>query len=205
MHIVVGMSFLAYNLLMAKKEKQPAKQFKDQFDDEEVLFVFRKHPIVMRKGLIFSMVAILLGTVPALIKPELSYFYGGLAAGLVLAIIVFLPSWIVWYYSIFIVTDQRMIQITQKGFFNKSVVDLGLGKIQSTNYEIKGVQATLLGFGTIMIQTYMGDLVVHEVHKPAEVIRKLNEVLRSEGIEAELIDSAETENGKGHEEILEEN
>lgn len=190
---------------MAKKDKEQAKQFKDQFEDEEVLFVFRKHPVVMRKGLVFSMLAILLGTIPALIKPELSYFYGGLAAGVVLAILVFLPSWIVWYYSIFIVTDQRLIQITQKGFFNKSVVDLGLSKIQSTNYEIKGVQATLLGFGTIMIQTYMGDLVVHEVHKPAEVIRKLNEVLRSEGIEAELIDSSENENGKGNEEILEEN
>jgi hypothetical protein len=26
------------------------KYFADQFEDEEVLFVFRKHPIVMRKG-----------------------------------------------------------------------------------------------------------------------------------------------------------
>lgn len=192
---------------MAKKGKINEKKldFKDQFDDEEVLFVFRKHPIVMRKGFIISMLAILAGTIPALIKPELSYFYGGLAGGFVLAIILFIPSWIVYWYSVFIVTNQRLIQITQKGFFHKSVVDLGLGKIQSTNYEIKGVQATLLGFGTIMIQTYMGDLVVHEVHHPAEVIRKLSEVLRSQGIEAEQMDLSETQQQKGeNEEILEE-
>ncbi|MCA9342587.1 PH domain-containing protein [Candidatus Saccharibacteria bacterium] len=188
---------------MSKKEKTPKKDFADQFDDEEVLFVFRKHPVVMRKGLIISMIAILAGTIPALIKPELSYFYGGLAVGLVLAVIVFIPSWIIWFYSVFIVTNQRLIQITQKGFFNKSVVDIGLKKIQSTNYEIKGIQATLLGFGTIMIQTYMGDLVVHEVHKPAEVIRKLNEVLRGEGIEPEEMDEAELEE-KGNEEAFEE-
>lgn len=188
---------------MSKKEKASGKDFEDQFEDEEVLFVFRKHPIVMRKGLILGMLALLLGTVPALIKPELSYFYGGLAAGAVLGAVLFLPSWIMWYYSVFIMTNQRLIQITQKGFFNKSVVDLGLSKIQSTNYEIKGVQATLLGFGTIMIQTYMGDLIVHEVHHPAEVIRKISEVLRGQGIEAEVIDEAELEE-KGNEEILEE-
>lgn len=187
----------------SKKESQSKRDFADQFEDEDVLFVFRKHPIVMRKGLIISMLAILAGTIPALIKPELSYFYGGLAGGVVLAFILYLPSWIVWYYSVFIVTNQRFIQITQKGFFNKSVVDLGLSKIQSTNYEIKGVQATLLGFGTIMIQTYMGDLVVHEVHHPAEVIRKLNEVLRSQGIEAEPMDESEQQKVE-NEEVLEE-
>lgn len=189
---------------MAKKEKAAQKEFADQFDDEEVLYTFRKHPIVMRKGLVISMFAILLGTIPALIKPEMSYFYGGMAGGLVLAFLLFLPSWIVWYYSIFIVTDQRFVQISQKGFFSKSVVDIGLSKIQSTNYEIKGVQATLLGFGTIIIQTYMGDLVVHEVYHPAEVIRKINEILRQEGIEAEPMDEAEIKSGDEYEETLEE-
>lgn len=189
---------------MAKKEKVSKKEFADQFEDEDVLFVFRKHPIVMRKGLIISMLALLAGTIPALIKPELSYFYGGLAIGVVLAAILFIPSWIIWYYSVFIVTNQRLIQITQKGFFNKSVVDLGLKKIQSTNYEVKGVQATLLGFGTIMIQTYMGDLIVHDVHHPAEVIRKLSDVLRGEGIETEDMDEVELEEEQGNEEALEE-
>jgi hypothetical protein len=192
---------------MAKKAKalKIKKDFADQFDDEEVLFLFRKHPVVMRKGLVISMLAILAGTIPALIKPELSYFYGGLAGGFILAVLLFVPSWIVYWYSVFIVTNQRFIQITQKGFFNKSVVDIGLSKIQSTNYEIKGVQATLLGFGTIMIQTYMGDLVVHEVHHPAEVIRKISEILRAEGIEAEVMDPEELQQQKGNnEEAIEE-
>ncbi len=192
---------------MAKKAKalKIKKDFADQFDDEEVLFLFRKHPVVMRKGLVISMLAIFAGTIPALIKPELSYFYGGLAGGFILAVLLFVPSWIVYWYSVFIVTNQRFIQITQKGFFNKSVVDIGLSKIQSTNYEIKGVQATLLGFGTIMIQTYMGDLVVHEVHHPAEVIRKISEILRAEGIEAEVMDPEELQQQKGNnEEAIEE-
>lgn len=162
--------------------EQKEKYFEDQMDDEEVLFVFRKHPIVMRKGLVFGMLAILLGTIPALIKPEYSYFFGGLIGGFLLGGLIFLPSWIAWYYSVFIVTDQRFIQVTQKGLFHKSVVDLGISQIQMVNYEVAGFQETLLGFGTIMMQTYLGDLVIHDVHHPAKIQKKLLGILRDQGI-----------------------
>lgn len=174
-----------FNMVMAKdKDKKPTKLFEDQFDDEEVLYVFRKHPIVMRKGLIYACIAVLLGTVPALIKPEMSYFFGGLAGGFILCLIVFAPSWIAWYYSIFIVTDRRLIQITQKGLFHKTVVDLGLNQIQMINYQVAGFQEAALGFGTIMMQTYMGDLVIHDVHHPAKTQKKLIGILRDQGVEA---------------------
>lgn len=172
-------------MVMAKdKNDKPAKLFEDQFDDEEVLYVFRKHPIVMRKGFIIACFAVLLGTVPALIKPEMSYFFGGLAAGFLLSAIVFAPSWIAWYYSIFIVTDQRLIQITQKGLFHKTVVDLALNQIQMINYQVNGFQESVLGFGTIMMQTYMGDLVIHDVHHPAKTQKKLVGILRDQGVDA---------------------
>src|SRR5690606_33232090 len=98
--------------------------------------------------------------------PSVSFFFLSLLASLVLSIIIFLPSWIMWFYSYFLVTDQRFIQISRKGLFNKTVVDMNLNQIQSMNYQVAGFVATTLGFGTIMIQTYMGDLVIHEVHHP---------------------------------------
>lgn len=173
-----------YANAMAKSDKKPEKYFDDQFDDEEVLFVFRKHPIVMRKGLVISSLGLLAGVIPAAVKPSLGFgwFFGGLAGGAVLSFLLFMPSWINWYYSVFIVTDQRLIQITQKGFFHKSVVDLSLTQMQSLNYEVAGVQATLLGFGTILIQTYIGDLVIHEVHHPDKITKKIALILRNQGI-----------------------
>jgi hypothetical protein len=158
------------------------KYFEDQFDDEEVLFVFRKHPIVMRRGLILAMLAILLGTVPSLFKPEYSVYLIGLACGLVLGAIIMLPGWIGWWFSVFIVTDQRLIQITQRGLFHRSVIDMRLNQIQMINYEVAGLQETLLGFGTIMMQTYVGDLVIHDIHHPAAIQKKLLEILRQQGI-----------------------
>lgn len=160
------------------------KYFADQFDDEEVLYVFRKHPVVMRTGLILCMFGPLLGIIPAAIKPSLGFgwFFGGLGVGVLVGLLLFLPAWIAWYYSVFIVTDQRFIQITQKGLFHRSVVDIGLNQIQMVNYEIAGFQETLLGFGTIMMQTYMGDLVIHQVHKPAKIQKKMLHILRDQGI-----------------------
>lgn len=173
--------------------KKPVKKhFSDQMDDEEVLYVFRKHPIVMRKGLILASFGLLVGPLFTVILtyarpdnlPTIGFFFLSLALSFVLGAFLMLPAWIGWFYSVFIVTDKRLIQITQKGLFHRSVVDLGLDQIQMVNYEISGLQETLLGYGTIMMQTYVGDLVVHDVHKPAKVQKKVLSILRDQGISA---------------------
>ncbi len=160
------------------------KYFADQFDDEEVLLVFRKHPIVMRRGFIAAMLILLLGSVPSLFNPTYTTYFAGMAAAIVLGALVMLPSWIGWYFSVFIVTNQRLIQITQKGLFRRSVIDMRLNQIQMVNYEIAGLQETLLGFGTIMMQTFVGDLVIHDIHHPAKIQKKLLEILREQGVSA---------------------
>lgn len=158
------------------------KYFEDQFDDEEVLFVFRKHPIVMRRGLIVAMLIILLGSVPSLFKPEYFVYIIGVACGAVLGALLMLPGLISWWFSVFIVTNQRLIQITQRGLFHRSVIDMRLNQIQMINYEVSGMQETLLGFGTIMMQTYVGDLVIHDIHHPAAIQKKLLEIMREQGV-----------------------
>lgn len=166
------------------------KYFPDQFDDEEVLYVFRKHPIVMRKGLILGSFGLLVGPLYTLIltyvhssnPPTMMFFYLSFLVSIALSGLLFFPSWMSWYYSVFIVTNQRFIQITQKGFFHRSVVDMGLSQIQMVNYEISGLQETLLGFGTIMMQTFVGDLVIHYLHKPQHIQKRILEILRTEGV-----------------------
>jgi len=170
--------------------KNAKKQFRDQYDNEEVLLVFRKHPVMMRKGLIISALGLLAVPLYVLaisyIKPELTPTPSGylllLLAGFIFSAILFFPSWMFWYFSVFIVTDQRFIQVTQKGFFHKKVVDIAINQIQMVNYEVNGIQETLLGFGTIMVQTYIGDLVIHDVHKPAHIQHELLGLLRERGI-----------------------
>lgn len=164
----------------AEEEAYP-KYFKEQFDDEEVLLVFRKHPVVMRRGLIYAMLGLMVGVLPALFVPTFAWFFGGLAAGFVLAILLMLPSWISWYFSVYIMTNQRFIQ-QSRSLFQVSMVDISLEQIQMINYQVSGVQETLLGFGTIVVQTYVGELLIHNVHHPAKLQKEMTQILRDLGI-----------------------
>lgn len=183
----------------AGSKKTGKKHFKEQFDNEDVLFVFRKHPVVMRKGLILAMIGILLGTIPGLIDPEYSVFFLGLAGGFILAIILIFPSWVRWYFSVYVMTNHRFIQQT-RSLLEVNVVDIGLEQIQMINYQIKGVQETLLNFGTITVQTYVGDLVIRDVHHPSRVQKRMIEILRDLGIHASQRPTVQDEDDSEEEE-----
>lgn len=169
---------------------KPEKSFEGQFDDEDVLFVFRRHALVMRKGLVISLSSWLIGPIVVLVltymrpdnPPSMVAFFLALIASIVFGSLLLVPSWIGWYFSVFIVTTQRFVQITQKGLFHTSFADMNLKQIQQVNYQIAGIQQTLLGFGTIIMQTYMGELVIHDVPHPAKIQRKLVQALRDHGI-----------------------
>lgn len=158
-------------------------QFEGQHPDEEVVLVFRRFPIVMRKGLVLLLVFWVAGLLP------FSYFFDqtwalyGLIGGIVLGLAALFYSWVGWYFTVHIVTNQRFIQINQEGLFRRTVVDIGLDKIQNINYQIAGLQETLLGFGTIIVQTFVGDLVLKYIHHPAKVQAQLIKTIKDNGFE----------------------
>jgi hypothetical protein len=167
------------------------KEFEGQHEGEEILFVFRRHIISMRKGFYQLLIPFLIASVPALVLPFIPYerlpewwqdpihllliSLAGFAVGSVL----FLYQWMGWYFTVFIVTNQRLRQLTQSSIFGKSVIDVGLTKIQNISYTIDGFTADILGFGTIVIQTFVGDLVLDKIHNPEEVYNKLQDAVHA--------------------------
>lgn len=150
--------------------------FDGQREGEEVVLVFRRHIIALRKGFYSILIPFLIASLPTLIFPgELLYLWialGGLCFGLIL----FFYHWIGWYFTVFVLTDQRLRQSTQKGIFGKSVIDLPVSKIQNISYTIPGLSGELFKFGTIVIQTYVGDLILDLIEHPSEVYNKLQDV-----------------------------
>lgn len=155
------------------------QDFEGQHEDEEILFVFRRHPIAMRKGFYMLLIPFAIACIPALIWPgELLWLWVALG-GLALGLILFSYHWAMWYFTVFIVTDQRLRQVSQEGLFGKSVIDLGISKIQNISYNVSGATAAMLGFGTIVVQTYVGDLILDRIHHPGEVYSKLQDAMRN--------------------------
>lgn len=160
-----------------------ATYFEGQNEDEELLFVFRRHPVAMRKGFYTLLIPFLLASVPVLLWPDnfnnLFIALAGLGAGLVL----FLYHWIGWYFSVFIVTNQRIRQITQKGFFSRSIIDIGISKIQNISYNVPGFSAAAFGFGNLVVQTYVGNLYLDKILHPVKIFNDLQQVIKEHGNE----------------------
>lgn len=162
-----------------KKQPKDYKNytFNGQRQDESVLFVFRRHMIVMRKGFYLLLIPLVIGAIPPLIRPDDLKMLLLPVAGLGIGLILFFYHFILWYFSIYIVTDRRIRQTTQLSFFGKEVVELRLSKIQNISFKVPGLTGELFKFGTIVIQTFAGNLVIKNVEKPEEITNKLNEAV----------------------------
>ncbi len=151
--------------------------FDGQREGEDVKFIFRRHFTTAKAGVIFLIVMTVLGLIPLFLwKGDVRMFWIFLGFVFV-GLIGFFYSYMMWYFSVYIVTNQRIRQISQKGLFKKTVVDLGLDKIQSISYGITSVIGGVMGYGTILIQTGVGDLVISAVGKPAEIYEKLQNIV----------------------------
>jgi len=151
--------------------------FDGQRPDEQLLFVFRRHIIAMRKGFYMLLIPFVVSAIPPLIWQDNLMLFLLPIAGLALGLLLFSYHFMMWYFTVYIVTNQRLRQVTQKGFFGKDVVELRLSKIQNISYNIPGFTGEILHFGTIVIQTFVGDLVIKKVEHPDKIYNKLQDAV----------------------------
>lgn len=163
---------------MSKKANHDkVKSFEGQRDNEELLFMFRRHIIAMRKGFYLLLIPFAVSAIPPLIWQSNLMLFWLPVGGLVIGLLLFSYHFLMWFYTYYIVTDQRIRQVTQRGLFGTDVVELRLSKVQNISYNIKGLSGEMFNYGTIIIQTFVGDLVINNVEKPSEIYNKLQDVL----------------------------
>lgn len=152
--------------------------FEGQREGEKVIFLFRRHILTARKGLFFLLAMVVVGFVPMLIWRGDSWTFFVWLGFLGVGFLGWGYAYMLWYFSVYVVTNERIRQISQKGLFKKSVVDLGLDKVQSISYSVPGIFGGMFRYGTILVQTMVGDLVVSSVSKPEKVYNKLQNVMK---------------------------
>ena len=195
----VAVDRILYNDLMDQpkdKNQQQNEEFEPQFDgqrpDEELLFIFRRHIIAMRKGFYWVLVPLAITSIPYLIWPNTLWLLWLPVAGFGLGLLMFIYHFLMWFYTYYIVTDQRIRQVTQRGFFGKDVVELKLSKIQNISYNIPGFSGEIFRFGTIIIQTFVGDLVIRYVERPDHTYNRLQDAINT--VDSQEDDYEVTEN-----------
>lgn len=79
--------------------------------------------------------------------------------------------WIDYYFDVWIITDQRIVNIEQKGLFVRHTSELNFSRIQDVTTEVDGLIATILDFGDVLIQTAGEEsrFIFRQVGNPAAV------------------------------------
>lgn len=61
--------------------------------------------------------------------------------------------WVDYYFDVWIVTSERVVNIEQKGLFLRQLSELKYNKIQDVTVDVKGFFPTILNYGDVQIQT----------------------------------------------------
>ena len=88
--------------------------FDGQREDEKVAFIFRRHIATARRGLLFLIIMIIIGIVPMILWKDDNRMFWVFLGCVIVGLFGALYSYLLWYFSIYIVTDQRIRQIIQK-------------------------------------------------------------------------------------------
>ena len=152
--------------------------FDGQREGEKVKLVFRRSLVTARRGLGFLILMTIFGIIPMLLWQQDSRMFPVFLICVGIGLLGLGYSYLLWYFSIYIVTNERIRQVSQKSLFKKTVVDLGLDKIQSISYGITTLAGGIFGYGTILIQTAAGDLTISMVSHPDKVYNKLQNIAK---------------------------
>jgi membrane protein YdbS with pleckstrin-like domain len=127
--------------------------FRGQRPDEEVKLVVRRHPIVFFWPLLQSTIALAFLILALVFWGTGNTFYI-ITTILVLVIfaLIFKASFI-YSNSFCLVTNQRVISVDQKGFFNRIITETDYTKIQEVTNSTAGMIGTTLNIGKINILT----------------------------------------------------
>jgi len=164
--------------------------FPGQYPDENILLIKRRHPIT-QLGLAIYILAMFL--LPVFVYLVLNFFWQIPLNGILLKLFLFTTSLyllfllvvsfymlIDYYLDVWIVTNQRIISIEQKGLFRRTVTELRYNRIEDITSEVEGLINTYFQFGDILIQTAAESerMILKQVPNPVETRRIIAEAYK---------------------------
>ena len=150
-------------------------QFEGQREGEQLKLVFRRHILTIRRGAFWLLACVVIGIIPMILWSEVGATFWIFLGAVIVGLLGLGYAYMLWYFSVYIVTNERIRQVLQKGLFKKTVVDLSFNKIQEISFHT-GFMGGIFGYGTIIIQTGAGDVKISTVPDAEKVYNKLQDL-----------------------------
>lgn len=135
----------------------------NQLPDEKIIKVLRRDLVVLFKktllflflfGVLFAFALFVTTVFPSILQHELFPLLVILSSAYLLFIwLFFFFSFIDYYLDIWIITNERIINVEQKGFFSRTISEQRLFRVQDVTSEVNGFAPTFFKYGNVYIQT----------------------------------------------------
>lgn len=163
-------------------------RFETQSEEETVELFLRQHFVV---NIPWILVTILLLIAPSIITPFLlqaisssfvipvGYWIVGSAFWYVATFGFTLANFLFWYFNIYIVTNERVVDIDFYYLLFKRISEAELSKIQDISYSSGGFAATIFDYGNVVIETAgeAPNLEFEKVPHPQKVVETIRELI----------------------------
>ncbi len=129
----------------------------NQADDEEIIRTWRHHPFTLLRPTL-RVIAFLLIPLALVVITGLSMFSSTVLFVLFVLIICMVLTyaayeWVSWYNDVYILTNYRVIDVKQDGFFHRRFAEANLNRVQDISFSTRGLAQTLLNFGNVEVST----------------------------------------------------
>jgi len=167
-------------------------RFETQEKKEEIVLLLRPHPIINVPWLLTSLVLFL---IPVFILPVFplnfipaAYRFIGVLSWYLFTFAFAFERFLTWFYHVFILTDERVIDIDFPTLLFRSIKECKIDKIEDINIRTSGYVRSLFNFGDVLIQTAgaVPEIIFEDVPNPEQVSKVLNDLMYEE--EQEKID-----------------
>lgn len=169
--------------------------FETQESQEKIILLLRMHWITNIKWILTTVlmvfVPIIFNFFPLFSFLPSNYQFIGLILWYLLVTAFIIEQFLTWFFNVYIITDERIIDIDFNGLLHREISEAKIDKIQDVKVSIRGIAASLMNYGDIIIQT-AGEvpnfdfLAVPNPDKVAKVLQGLRTQEEIETIEGRI-------------------
>lgn len=163
-----------------------------QKEYEKLVLTLRRHWIVLLGHACMFLLEIVLPFAVVLLIPVFPALLAHAVFGPLLVImgsaytltiiLLFFHNFVDYYLDVWIVTNERLINIEQKGFFFRTIAELRYYRVQDVASEVKGILPTLFHYGDVTVQTAgtQPRFIMKQVPSAHDVARRIHTLLEED-------------------------
>lgn len=157
-------------------------RFETQEGEERIILLLRQHWVTqlpwLATALAMVFLPLLLNWIPLLDFLNANYQLVALMIWYLLIIAFIYEQFISWFFHVFMVTDERIIDVNFTNLIHKEISEAKIDNIEDVTYKQGGVLRAFFNFGDVACQTAaeQRQFVMENVPQPHRVVKVLNEL-----------------------------